>query len=121
VDIRDFVAEDASWGAVCAFFSLLQMPRRDLDATLQRIAGWLAPGGWFVLGTVPVDVEEVELRWMDQPLRATSYPIERYRDLLHAAGLEIVHAETSSFRPDFPGMGEEEEWFCYSRRPGGGT
>jgi len=121
VDVRDFVTEGGSWDAVCAFFSLLQMPRRDLDATFQRIGGWLVLGGWFVLGTVPVDVEEVELRWMDQPLRATSYPIERYRDLLHAAGLEIVHAETSSFRPDFPGMGEEEEWFCYARRLGGGT
>ena len=118
VDVRDFITADASWDAVCAFFSLLQMPRRDLDATLRRIASWLVPGGWFVLGTVPADVEELELRWMDQPLRATSYSSERYLELLHAAGLEIVHAQTSSFRPDFPGMDAEDEWFCYARRPG---
>src|SRR5689334_22250812 len=49
VDVRDFATEDASWDAVCAFFSLLLMPRRDLDATLRRIAGWLAPGGYFIL------------------------------------------------------------------------
>jgi len=119
VDVRDFATEDASWDSVCAFFSLLQMPRRDLDTTLRRIAGWLVPGGWFVLGTVPADVEELDLRWMDQPLRATSYPSERYQELLHAAGLEIVHAQASSFRPDFPGMDAEDEWFCYARRPGG--
>jgi SAM-dependent methyltransferase len=119
VDVRDFVSEDASWDAVCAFFSLLQMPRRDLDATLRRIAGWLAPGGYFVLATAPVDLEELDVLWMGQPLRVTSYPTERYLELLRAAGLEIVHARTSLFRPDFPDMGEEEDLFCYARRPGG--
>ncbi|HWO25524.1 MAG TPA: class I SAM-dependent methyltransferase [Kofleriaceae bacterium] len=119
IDVRDFASEDASWDAVCAFFSLLQMPRRDLDAMLRRIAGWLVPGGCFVLATAPVDIEELSFLWMGQPLCVTSYPTERYLELLRAAGLEIVHARTSLFRPDFPDMAEEEDLFCYARRPGG--
>ena len=119
VDVRDFASADASWDAVCAFFSLLQMPRRDLDATIQRIASWLVPGGCFVLATAPVDIEELSLLWMGQPIRVTSYPTERYLELLRAAGLEIVHTRTSRFRPDFPDMAEEEDLFCYARRPGG--
>lgn len=119
VDVRDFVSEDASWDALCAFFSLLQMPRRDLDATIRRIASWLVPGGCFVLATAPVDIEELDVLWMGQPLRVTSYPTERYVELLRNAGLEIVYAQTSLFRPDFPDMSEEEDLFCYARRPGG--
>lgn len=116
-DVRDFAAADASWDAVCAFFSLLQMPRRDLDATLRRIAGWLAPGGAFVLAAVPVDIEELDIEFMGQPLRVTSYPTERYLELLRGAGLEIVDVRTDRFQPDYPGMGEEEDLFVYARRP----
>jgi hypothetical protein len=104
---------------VCSFFGLLQMPRVDLDATIRRIAGWLSPGGWFVLATAPADIEELDIVFMGQSLRVTSYSIERYLEVLRAAGLEIVHQQTSTFRPDFPDMGEEEDWFCYARRPGG--
>jgi SAM-dependent methyltransferase len=119
VDVRDYVSEDASWDAVCAFFSLMQMPRPDVDATIRRIAGWLVPGGCFVLAAAPVDLEELDVLWMGQPMRVTSYPTERYLELLRAAGLEIVHARTSRFRPDFPDMAEEDDLFCYARRPGG--
>jgi len=119
VDVRDFTSEDAAWDAVCAFCSLLQMSRREIDATLRRIAGWLAPGGYFMFSTVPGDLEEREGVWMGQPVRVTSYPTERYLELLQAAGLEIVHARTNFFRPNFPDTGVEEDWFCYARRPGG--
>lgn len=73
----------------------------------------------FVLATAPADLEELDVTWMGQPLRVTSYPTERYLELLRAAGLEIVHARTSLFRPDFPDMGEEEDLFCCARRPVG--
>lgn len=123
VDVRDFAVEDGSWDAVCAFFSLLQMPRPELDATLRRIAGWLAPGGCFVLAAVPADIEELDILFLGQPLRVTSYPAERYVELLRDAGLEVVHARTSRFRPEVSGASEaaseEEELFCYARRPGG--
>ncbi|MEV4256321.1 class I SAM-dependent methyltransferase [Spirillospora sp. NPDC049652] len=119
VDARDFATEPGSWDAVCAFFPFLQMPRAELDAVLARVATWIAPGGHLVLATVPADVEDLEITWMGQRVRATSYPTEVYLERLAAAGLTVLHAQVSRFVPDFPGMGPEEQLFCYAQRPAG--
>ncbi|WP_063991999.1 methyltransferase domain-containing protein [Streptomyces sp. Root66D1] len=118
-DVRTLPDTPGSWDAITAFFPLLQMPRADLDATLARIADWLAPGGLFVFATVPFDAEDEEIQWMGQTIRATSYPAETYARLLRQAGLEIVHEGLSVFHPDFPGMGPEEHLFLYAVKPGG--
>ncbi len=118
-DVRTLPENPAQWDAITAFFPLLQMPRADLDATLRRIASWLAPGGLFVFATVPFDIEEQEIQWMGQTIRATSYPAEAYGRLLREAGLAVVHEQLSVFHPDFPGMGAEEHLFLYARKAGG--
>ncbi|MFE2247038.1 methyltransferase domain-containing protein [Streptomyces lavendulae] len=118
-DVRALPGTPGQWDAVTAFFPLLQMPRTDLDATLARIADWLAPGGLFVFATVPFDAEDEEIQWMGQTVRCTSYPVETYGRLLRAAGLEIEHERVSVFHPDFPGMGAEEHLFVHARKPGG--
>lgn len=120
-DVRDF--EPADFGhnrpldAVCAFFPLLQMSRPEVDSTLRRAAGWLAPGGYLVLATVPVDVEDVPIEFMGQPVRATSYPTDAILARLRDAGLGVLHAEENVFTPDFPGMTPEPQLFCYAQRP----
>lgn len=118
-DVRTLPDAPGRWDAVTAFFPLLQMPRVDLDATLARIAHWLAPGGLLLFATVPFDAEDEEIQWMGQTIRCTSYPAETYLRLLREAGLDIVHEQTSVFHPDFPGMGAEEHLFVYARKPGG--
>lgn len=118
-DVRTLPAAPGRWDAITAFFPLLQMPRADLDATLARIADWIAPGGMFVFATVPFDAEDTEFQWMGQAIRCTSYPAETYGQLLRRAGLDIVHEQLSVFRPDFPGMGAEEHLFLYAVKPGG--
>ncbi|MFD9303239.1 methyltransferase domain-containing protein [Streptomyces sp. NPDC060048] len=118
-DVRALPDTPGQWDAITAFFPLLQMPRTDLDTTLTRIADWLTPGGLFVFATVPFDVEDTEIQWMGQSIRATSYPAETYGRLLREAGLEVVHEQLSVFHPQFPGMGAEEHLFLYARKPGG--
>lgn len=118
-DVRALPDTPGRWDAITAFFPLLQMPRADLDATLVRIADWLAPGGTFVFSTVPFDAEDEEIQWMGQTIRATSYPAETYGRLLRKAGLHVVHEQLSVFHPDFPGMGAEEHLFLYATKPGG--
>ncbi|WP_405528483.1 methyltransferase domain-containing protein [Streptomyces canus] len=120
-DVRALPDACGQWDAITAFFPLLQMPRTDLDATLARIANWLAPGGLFVFATVPFDAEDTMIEWMGHTIRATSYPAEVYPRLLRAAGLEILHEQLSVFHPDFPGMGAEEHLFLYAVKPGGPT
>ncbi|WP_116209552.1 methyltransferase domain-containing protein [Streptomyces olivoreticuli] len=118
-DVRELPETPGQWDAITAFFPLLQMPRADLDATLARIADWLAPGGLFVLATVPFDAEDEEIQWMGQTVRCTSYPSETFGRLLRTAGLDIAHEQLSVFHPDFPGMGPEEHLFVYATKPGG--
>ncbi|CAL9287174.1 methyltransferase domain-containing protein [Streptomyces sp. SudanB182_2057] len=118
-DVRALPAAAGAWDAITAFFPLLQMPRADLDATLARIADWLAPGGLFVFATVPFDAEDEPIQWMGQTIRATSYPAEVFPRLLRRAGLRVVHERISVFHPAFPGMGAEEHLFIYAVKPGG--
>ncbi|MFD0355675.1 class I SAM-dependent DNA methyltransferase [Streptomyces sp. NPDC127110] len=118
-DVRNLPQAPGQWDAVTAFFALLQMSRTDLDATLARIAGWLAPGGLFAFATVPLDAEDVEVRWMGQTLRCTGYPAPTYGRLLREAGLDVVHEHLSVFHPDFPGAHPEEHLFIHARKPGG--
>lgn len=118
-DVRALPEAPGQWDAITAFFPLLQMPRADLDATLARIADWLAPGGLFVFATVPFDAEDEEIQWMGHSVRCTSYPAPTYERILRDAGLEIEHQQLSVFHPDFPGMGAEEHLFVHARKPGG--
>ncbi|WP_185899601.1 methyltransferase domain-containing protein, partial [Streptomyces sp. WAC07061] len=118
-DIRMVQDRPAHWHAITAFFPLLQMPRADLDATLARIADWLAPGGMFVFATVPFDAEDEEIQWMGQRVRCTSHPAPVFAPLLRQAGLRVVHERITTFHPEFPGMGPEEHLFLYAVKPGG--
>ncbi|HWR48347.1 MAG TPA: methyltransferase domain-containing protein [Pseudonocardiaceae bacterium] len=118
-DVRLLPDRQGGWDAVCAFFSLLQMPREELDTTLARIAGWLALGGYFIFATVPFDAEETVVDWMGHSVKTSSYPAETYLERLRGAGLEIAHHHLSTFQPDYPGADVEEHLFVYARKPGG--
>ncbi|MCZ7415885.1 MULTISPECIES: class I SAM-dependent methyltransferase [unclassified Streptomyces] len=116
-DVRDHRAEPGSLDAVCAFFPFLQMARADIDASLARIAGWLAPGGYFVTATVPGDVEGLDIVFMGRPVSVTSYPTHEYLRRLEHAGLEVLHHAETSFRPAAENAVPEDHLFCFARRP----
>ncbi|MCM6777856.1 methyltransferase domain-containing protein [Nocardia sp. CDC159] len=116
-DVREFSAEPASFDAICAFFPLLQMPRADIDAALVRIATWLRPGGYLVAATVPVDAEQADIVFMGHPARVSSYAAADFVARLGDAGLEVVEARESTFRPDHEDALPEPHLFVYCRRP----
>lgn len=116
-DVRTMPDPLWPWDAVTAFFSLLQMSRRDIDTTLARIAGWLAPGGCFAFAAVPVDAEDLPVEWMGQRIRISSYSESQYAQRLLANGLDIVHQRSSVFYPDYPGQGPEEQVFFHAHKP----
>jgi SAM-dependent methyltransferase len=118
-DVRDLPDSPGTWDAVTAFFPLLQMSRADIAATVHRIGAWLKPGGLLALATIPVDAEDIELTWMGQNCRASSFTAEVFLRLVREAGLQVVHAGTSVFRPDVPESVDEDHLFVYAVRPGG--
>ncbi|MFJ3903771.1 class I SAM-dependent methyltransferase [Streptomyces sp. NPDC090025] len=117
-DVRTHRVPDGSFDAVCAFFPLLMMTRAEAGAALERMAGWLRPGGYLVSATVPADVAGVRIEWMGRGVEVSSFAAAEYvRRLREDCGLEVLHHEISRFRPE-GGLAEpEEHLFCYARRP----
>ncbi|MFH8838356.1 class I SAM-dependent methyltransferase [Streptomyces sp. NPDC017868] len=117
-DVRAFDAPEGSFDAVCAFFPLMMMSRAEAAAALKRMAGWLAPGGFLVTATVPADVEDVEIVWMERTVRVSSFSAEEYLRLQREdCGLDVLHHALSVFDPDDDRAAPEDHLFTYARRP----
>ncbi|MCZ0978258.1 methyltransferase domain-containing protein [Streptomyces diastatochromogenes] len=117
-DVRAFDAPEGGFDAVCAFFPLMMMSRAEAAAALKRMAGWLAPGGFLVTATVPADVEDVEIVWMERKVKVSSFSVEEYLRLQREdCGLDVLHHELSVFDPDDDRAAPEDHLFTYARRP----
>jgi SAM-dependent methyltransferase len=117
-DIRDVRLEGGSFDAVCVYFSLLMMSREEQADLVRRLARALRPGGVLVLATVPVDVEDVEVVFMGQPVRATSFAAEDVVALVNGAGLAVVSEQSVLFTPAHSDAAPEPHLFLYCRREG---
>lgn len=118
-DARTFRSEPGSWDAVCAFFALLILSRSQLDACLQRLADWVAPGGHLVFAAALADVAEAEVSFFGSPVRVSSYPAEGYLRRLREAGLRIEHEQVTWCTPDDPDADPEPQLFCCASKPVG--
>ncbi|MGP4043846.1 class I SAM-dependent methyltransferase [Streptomyces sp. 2A115] len=115
-DIRDLPLDEDSFDGVCVVFSLLQMTRDEQSALTRRLALALRPGGHLVLATVPADVEDAELVFMGQPVRATSFAEEDFTAMVGAAGLTVLARHSAVFTPDHPSAEPEPHLFLHCRR-----
>lgn len=115
-DIREMPLEEGSFDAVCMYFSLLQMSRGEQSDLMRRLARALRPGGSLVLATVPLDVEDVEVVFMGQRVRATSFAAEDVVALVNRAGLEVLSQKNVMFTPAHPEGVAEPNLFLYCRR-----
>ncbi|MFC3893320.1 class I SAM-dependent methyltransferase [Lentzea rhizosphaerae] len=79
---------DGSFDGICAFYSILHVPRAEQPGLIAKIARWLKPGGLFLasLGTGTPDVTET---WLGVEMFFGSNTPERNRTLL-AEHMEIV-------------------------------
>jgi ubiquinone/menaquinone biosynthesis C-methylase UbiE len=118
-DIRELVLEEASFDAVCGYFSLLQMSRAEQAAVVAKLARAVRPGGPVVLATVPLDVEGVEGLFMGQPVRVTSFSAGAFTELVAGAGLSVLAEEQTVFTPAHPEAVPEPHLFLHCRRDTG--
>ncbi|MGW8063724.1 class I SAM-dependent methyltransferase [Streptomyces ziwulingensis] len=115
-DIRDVPLEDGSFDAVCVYFSLLQLDRREQADLVRHLVGVLKPEGHLVLATVPLDVEDVDATFMGQPVRVSSFTAQDLTALAEEAGLEVLAQEASLFTPAHPDARPEPHLFLHCRR-----
>eukprot|EP00928_Gymnodinium_smaydae_P072721 TRINITY_DN56021_c0_g1_i1.p1 TRINITY_DN56021_c0_g1~~TRINITY_DN56021_c0_g1_i1.p1 ORF type:complete len:198 (-),score=30.88 TRINITY_DN56021_c0_g1_i1:54-647(-) len=89
---------EASFDAVCAFFSVFHLPRQEHACFFRRVVAWLKPGGMFVFnmgsGLDDGDGEaSLETDFLGVTMLWSSFSFERTRTLLLESGLELVHHE----------------------------
>lgn len=115
-DVRDMPLEEEGFDAVCVYFSLLQMSRGDQFEVMRRLARSLKPGGHLVVATVPVDVEDAEVTFMGQELRATSFGSDEFTALVRKAGLTVLWEQSTVFTPSHATAVPEPQLFLHCRR-----
>ncbi|MET3987901.1 class I SAM-dependent methyltransferase [Streptomyces sp. PvR034] len=116
-DVRTYVPQAGGFDAVCSFFPLLMMDQPEIRAALDRMASWVAPGGYLLLATVPGDIRGVDIEWMGHQVTVSSLSAEEHLRRLAEAGLEVLYHRTTSFVPADPLAGPEDHFFCYATRP----
>jgi SAM-dependent methyltransferase len=89
-DMTSVEFADASFEAVVAFYSIINVPVEEHPALLARIARWLVPGGWLlaIVGRDPWTGFEPDFRGVAGVTMYWSHAdVHRYRQWLAEAGL----------------------------------
>ncbi|KAL6693370.1 hypothetical protein J3F84DRAFT_396292 [Trichoderma pleuroticola] len=126
IDAREFEAEEASYNAVTSYFALLMdISHDEIRETIQKVFTWLKPGGFFILATIPVDLELASEKWLGKRALLTSMSEEHYVTALQQVGFVIEFSEVENFMPkaveagicDEDNVVEEAQLFIYARKP----
>lgn len=108
IDIRKFAADGEFEGAL-AWDSLFHLPAEDQIALIERVAGWIAPGGALLFNTGPARGEAIGCQFGDELYHASADPAE-YRAAFARAGLLEI-----AFAPQDAATGGRSVWLA--RRP----
>lgn len=118
-DMMELDFEPATFDAVVAFHSIIHVPREEHPALLQKIHGWLRPGGLFLatLTMTEVDGEDPDWEGWGAAMRWSHHDAETNRRMLHEAGFEVLYAEPRTGGGTGAG---EETWLWTLARKGDG-
>ncbi len=117
-DIMTLEFEAGSFDAVTAFYALFHLPREEHAALIERVAGWLRPGGHALLtvgrtshpGYTEPDFFGVTMYW-------SHHEADWYAAAMRAAGFEILErgVQDHGYR-GVPGLPEERHPIVFARR-----
>jgi SAM-dependent methyltransferase len=115
-DATEVDFEPESFDAVVSLFLFGHVPRTKQRPLLERIFGWLAPGGRLLvtLGTANAD-DEVEADWLGAPMFFASYDEEWNRRALESAGFVVEEARVVPVEE--PGHGVVSFMWALARKP----
>ncbi|NMO56645.1 methyltransferase domain-containing protein [Actinoplanes sp. TBRC 11911] len=114
-DFTELPDDFGGFEAVTAFFSLLMLSRADIERTLDKVAGWLKPGGYFGIGMVNFDGDGLPFDFLGVPVTVSGYLKDDLAALLEAHGFAVVSIETVEFTP--PAGAPESQIFALAQRP----
>jgi cyclopropane fatty-acyl-phospholipid synthase-like methyltransferase len=114
VDFTDLDLPAASLDAVTAFYSMTHVSRVDHAGLFQRIAGWLKPGGYFLLTlSARGETDGVQEGFIGVPMYVSSYGPPTNREMLQAAGFEVIVDEIVTMQE--PDVQSSFQWLLVCR------
>lgn len=100
-DMAALAFPPGQFDAVVSFYALIHLPRDEQPELLQRITGWLRPGGVFVAtmtaGAMEGDVDE---NWHGAPMYWSGFDSATNVELVRAAGLVVEQAREETADED---------------------
>ncbi|KAI5364557.1 Putative S-adenosyl-L-methionine-dependent methyltransferase, Methyltransferase domain 25 [Septoria linicola] len=95
--------------AIVAYFSLIgHVSQQDTRDFFARAHQFLKPGGVFVFGTVPLEGDQVVIRWMGRDFPSSGFSTENTIKEIEKVGFEVLEYEEMMFLPK--GRGGEDRW-----------
>ncbi|WP_406008384.1 class I SAM-dependent methyltransferase [Streptomyces sp. NBC_00637] len=102
--------------AVAAFFSLLMLSRDEIPLALRTVRHLLVPGGLFALSMVEADVDDFSIPFIGNAIRVSGYLRDELREVVEAAGFEIVEESSYTYAPAAADVQPEVQIFLRCRR-----
>lgn len=115
-DLLDIQCEPGSFDAVVAVYVLGHVPRERLDALLDGVASWLDAGGLFLASFGTTDTDAWVGQWLGAEMFFSSWDPATNRQLVEAAGLEILSDELVTITEAEPEPGEATFQWILARR-----
>lgn len=103
-DMTEATFPDESFDGICAFYSIIHVPRERHANLFRSIRRWLKQGGVALLVLGAHDLEDDEEYMDGVPMFWSHFAVETNRRLLSDAGLRVIE---EGIVPDPPG----EHWF----------
>jgi trans-aconitate methyltransferase len=91
-DMTQVVFPPASFAAVISSYAIIHVPRTEHASLLQRIAGWLQPGGVLIATMGATASEGMEDDWLGAPMYWSHFDATTNERLVTEAGLDIIEA-----------------------------
>lgn len=122
------VPADNGTDGVTAYSSFIAgVSQSDIRVFFSRAYAWLRPGGAFVFNTVPVESDNVWIKWMGRDVLVSSLSAEETVKAIEKAGFEVEKQETAMYLPKAAEAGlceqedvwEEPQLFVYAKKLAG--
>jgi ubiquinone/menaquinone biosynthesis C-methylase UbiE len=115
-DMTELDLPPASFDAIVAYYAFHHIPRDRYAPLLEKIHGWLKPGGHFMAAMYPYDVENLVTEdWHGSSMYWSSFDGEKTQALITDTGLEIV---TKSLESAIEDNKETTFLWILARKPG---
>lgn len=92
-DMRALPEDIGRFDGVTAFFSLLMLPRADIDAVLGNARELLHPGAPLAIGMIEGDLDDAPTELFGVPVRVSAYPEDELLALVAEAGFEVESSQ----------------------------